>query len=180
MAKESLPLFPIERPASGKKYLTPVQAAYLAGIIDGEGYIGMQYKAFLSGRPGQRHRYKQYEYFVVLNMTDKVFMEGIAQMVPWGGGTVGRAQRTLIGRKKHSWRMKWSSNAAIEVCRAIAPYVRIKKPHVELVLQIADAKARAQGERKGPGLPYPQWIHELYMYAHKQFRILNQRGQDND
>lgn len=120
-------------------------AAYLAGLLDGEGCFSLT----LRDKPTRGHHYRRWEIAVTLVMTTREFMEEIALLVPWGGGTVGRNARTLVGRARPAWRMKWSGTAAVELCRAIQPYVRLKKKHVALILAIDVAKDLAQSERSG-------------------------------
>jgi hypothetical protein len=176
MANESLPLFVLPESSTGvQRKLTPTQAAYMAGLLDGEGYFSLT----LRDKPSKGYHYKRFEAIVSLTMTNKTYMEGIAALVPWGGGTVGLSNRRLKGRAKPAYRMKWSGTAAVQLCRAILPYIRLKKAHVELLLAVADAKERAQAERTGQGHAYPLWIVELQTAAMRTFRILNIRGQDN-
>ena|SRR5215468_2382544 len=176
MDTDILALFPFASVAKvQKKGLTPTQAAYMAGLLDGEGHFGMQRKLVTS----RGYRYKTFEAFVVLVMTNKVFMETIAALVPWGGGTVGRNSRVLHGRARPGYRMKWSSTAAVQLCRAILPYLRLKTPHAKLIIALADAKAGAQAERSGRGHAYPARIVQLQEAMFVAMRNLNKRGQDN-
>jgi len=177
MANESLPLFVLPEASQGaKKKLTSTQAAYLAGLLDGEGHFGMRW-----GTPVVKngHCYKRFEYFVALVMTNKAFMEKIAVMVPWGSGTIWNANRTLKGRARPAYKMKWSGTAAAELCRAMLPYLHLKRPHAELILKLADAKVAAQAERTRTAHAYPARIVQLEEVLFLAMRVLNKRGQDN-
>jgi len=155
-----------------RRFMGADEAAYFAGLLDGEGYFGLCRK----DKPSRGKHYVRYETFIVLTMTSKEFLEAMALMVPWGGGTVGRNARTQVGRAKPAWRVKWSGTAATEVCRAILPYIRLKRRHTELLLALATAKAVAQPERSGRGRAYPIWIVQMQDEMAAEFKRLNHRG----
>ncbi len=158
-----------------RRFLQPEQAAYLAGLLDGEGYFSISWRS----KPTRGYKYYRWEIRITVSTTTREFLEKVAKMVPWGGGTVGLTSRRLKGRAKPAWRISWSGNSAIEVCRAIHPYVLLKNRHVELILAVASAKAEAQSERTGMGHRYPQKIADLMRDTSSIFSVINRRGQNN-
>lgn len=180
MAYESLPLFPHAEPEKPHRGLTPTQAAYLAGLLDGEGHFGMQYVH--GGKIAHKAGYKYHQYFITLVMTNKPLLEAMAALVPWGKAGLQRGNYTLRGRAKPSWRIKWVGTIAARICRAIFPYVRLKKRHVELIIWLDNGKACAVKERPAGrgGSKYPAYIKDMHVKAHAEFRMLNARGQNNE
>lgn len=153
-------------------------AAYLAGLLDGEGYFGFNKRYKHRHGPGGA-KYFYYEARIVLTMSTKEFMEEIAAMIPWATGTVGRNERVLVGKQKPAYRSIWSGATAVEICRAIYPYARLKRRHIELFLGLEAAKKVAEPERSGQGHVYPLWIKEMEQKIHAEFALLNKRGQEN-
>lgn len=157
-------------------FMGTYDAAYLAGLLDGEGYF-----AFLKrDKPSKGYHYLRYEPMIVLAMTDREFVEEISKIVPWGGGTVGRCARQQVGRAKPAWRIKWSGTAAFEIAQAIKPFVRLKLQHVNLLLALATAKKLAQPERSGHGHAYPLWLVQFQDSIAAEFSRLNRRGVDDE
>jgi hypothetical protein len=103
-----------------------VDLAYAAGIIDGEGSIGITELA-----PGrQRRRSPQFRPYVAVCMTDPVVPLLLADMF---GGTV----HTYAGRKpgqkaSHHWRL--GAQRAAAACEALVPYLRVKHEQAALVV----------------------------------------------
>lgn len=174
-----LSLFPDVVPTQVVKGLKPTEAAYLAGLLDGEGHFGMQYVH--GGKIAHKAGYKYHQYFITLVMTDKPLLEAMVALVPWGKARLQRGNYTLRGRAKPSWRIKWVGTNAANICRAIFPYVRLKKRHAELIIWLDNGKACAVKERPAGrgGSKYPAYINDMHVRAHAEFRVLNQRGQDN-
>lgn len=179
MAYESLPLFPDDVPAPRSKRLKSIDAAYIAGLLDGEGYFGIQLVD--GGKVVHKPGYKYYRYFVVLVMTSKPFLETIRAIAPWGESAVTSAYQKLRGRARPSWKIRWTGRHAASLCRDILPYLRLKRRHAELIIWLDDAKAFAVKERPAGrgGSKYPAYIIDMHARARNEFRLLNARGQDN-
>lgn len=107
------------------------QAAYLAGLIDGEGYIGISIargnKAAQGSRGGESHRL-----CVTVRMTDRAPLEIAASWTGLGKVNV-KKQQSERHRVPYEW-IVWSRQAA-SVLLAIRPYLIVKAPQADLGIE---------------------------------------------
>ena len=109
------------------------ELAYVAGIIDGEGSIGIyQQKA-----RGYRSKVMR----VTVDNTDEWL---IRQLLMWFGGHINR-RSDHRGNRKDVWQWYVESKKAGNFLRLILPYVRMKRPQVELALQFQERKHPCRG-----------------------------------
>lgn len=98
--------------------------AYLAGILDGEGYISRRFQ-----RSGERRP----TFIVGITNTDMGLMEWLLGM----GGTLHRKKRGA-GKQCYEWNVR-SLRDAVAFLRAVEPYMRIKQEAARSVIAEADA-----------------------------------------
>jgi len=106
--------------------------AYFAGLIDGEGTVGI-YK-FSSGaiRP-----------IVKVNMTCEKTIIALHQHF---GGYMGVQKIESIPNRKPQWHWEVTFKKAVEVCKSIRPYLITKASNADLILA---HKPRSVGRQKG-------------------------------
>lgn len=119
--------------------MTNLQIAYLAGIIDGEGSIGLYSK-----RPSDKDRHYVTLQLSVVN-TSKPLMKWLSANVP-----VGNVGRKAGPKTNHKEIFHWtaSSSKAVEVLRLVLPYLVVKKAQAEVVIELWDFEQQ-NGVRPG-------------------------------
>ena len=163
-----------------------VDAAYLAGIIDGEGYIGikrMQPKNMKS---------VAYRARIQVRMTDEPAIKFLRDTL---GGMYYRERQSKKGRKI-LYCYQVSDRAAESVLWSVINYLRVKRKQAELVLEFRDLQRSASqyrtkiiGQRNFPNLygnrviqtrahsdKYVAKCHEFY----EQCKRLNRVGDGGD
>ncbi len=129
---------------NGGKSLTISEAdlAYTAGIIDGEGNIGIYPNTSHLTKAGKTvHRMR-----VRVTNTDEWLIHWLKENY---GGSIGVVDRgTLYGRNwKPAWWWTLSCNPALRFLKLILPYLRLKKPQAELAVRFQEGK---HGRGRGP------------------------------
>jgi len=114
--------------------------AYSAGIIDGEGNIGIYANTGKHGFPAFKMR-------VRVNNTDEWLIHWLKENF---GGSVGMVDR---GPKyNRNWKPSWwwtiSCRKAMLFLEMIFPYLRLKKPQAELAIKFQKAKSRERGRNR--------------------------------
>jgi hypothetical protein len=120
--------------------------AYIAGLVDGEGYIGFLKKKVQGWNPNHRIR-------VVITNTDVGIVRWLFDSIP--GSTVFFQDHC---RKKRIYRWNIQGTKAYEFLRVILPYLRIKKAQAELAIRfietrtlyVFDKTGRKWGEKRIP------------------------------
>lgn len=139
-------------------------AAYVAGLIDGEGTIGLNI-AYARGKgTGLPFRIR-----VALFNTNEDVLRFV--QAHFGGGMYARSRQPRDGAIKTvrpCWQLVWQSAAAERFLKQIEPYVIVKKPQLVVALAI---RARMAARLATHGQDH-SWI-EPYRARMKQ---LNQRG----
>jgi len=102
--------------------LRPDEAAYLAGLIDGEGSITLS----------RRYRSGQRQLAVSISNTEKELLNSVMQMIGAGKLTNKRRDSKL---HQQSYTYQISNRQALELLRQTAPFLRgYKRKRAELVL----------------------------------------------
>ena len=107
---------------------TETQKAYLAGLIDGEGHIGIT----MAMQRKDSVYWRTHSMIVTVANTHLETLAWVKSL--WLGTLVIRKQprQTIpIGN------LRWSSRQAVEVLKDIQPYSRIKSAQIELALQFS-------------------------------------------
>lgn len=111
--------------------MPPERAAYLAGLIDGEGHIGIS-RAFSNKAAAGLNGPCSYRLNVCVSMTD---FDPLNVLAEWTGvGVVSRKRTPANGTRAVRRWAAWSNQAAC-VLLTIQPFVLAKKPQVDLALE---------------------------------------------
>jgi hypothetical protein len=139
--------------------LSVEQAAWLAGFMDGEGYIGVGSKM----RGGRKY----YQGKIEIANTCLPVLEEIAALVN-GNCLIKEGHNNRSNpRAKQSYQL-WFNSAAIPcLLLQVLPYLRVKRVQAERMLEFCQIRGR---ERQRPA---PTEAYERY-YA--LFKTLNKRG----
>lgn len=101
--------------------------AYIAGIIDGEGYIGVHVRLTSKGNLEFRPR-------VAVAMTERQAIDLIR------GTLGGRPFVEHKNRKRPLAGLRWSCQQAAEVCRMLLPWLKVKKNQARLLMRLAELR----------------------------------------
>jgi hypothetical protein len=113
--------------------MTEVEAAYIAGLFDGEGCIS--YKQYMRKRTNNKKAYPTWQIRLEMAMTDKSVLLWVREVL--GVGTVGEKRYKTpyaVGWKKQ-WRWRCTHRDAFYVCCAIWPFVHVKMEGVQKIIE---------------------------------------------
>lgn len=150
---------------------TPLELAYAAGLMDGEGTFGITEIKPGGTRPNGKQCRKsvQHRIYVAVTMTE-------VSAVTWMYATFGGHFQHLPSRNpKHKETFRWSAASleAAEFAEVVAPYLKVKQQQAELVAKFY--RERMQGNFQGnTGVPEDELA--LRRAAHAHMKTLNQRG----
>lgn len=142
--------------------LTTAQAAYLAGLIDGEGHITI----IKSKRSGGQHKGNHYVWArMSIGITHPIITEIQADYA------FGNICRIKTRNPKHKDLISWyiSANEMRAVLPQLLPYLRVRKQQAELML-----KYLALATRRDRTQQYRDDVDAV----HEKIRDLNKRGVD--
>lgn len=145
--------------------LSKTQAAYIAGVIDGDGYIGLSKKRTLDQRSGYSYRP-----VVSVSNTKVELLFWLEQIT--GVGSICAMKRSNLAHKQAFIWQTWSQRAA-DILRLILPYLILKKKQAELMVSYTEKHGGSN--RKGiNGLTRAQ--HTDQARFHARMAKLNKRG----
>lgn len=131
------------------KRMSQPEKAYLAGLIDGEGYVGVT-RALTSKSAKGCKRGAAYRTMLAVRMTDRGPLDFAARVTGLGKVISARIPK---GGKRTPWTwVLWSKQAA-SVLSAIRPYLLVKGPGADVALEF-QAAMRMPG---GFGLKDDEW-----------------------
>ena len=107
--------------------------AYTAGIVDGEGWIGI----LLNKSKGRKPYYLMR---VVVANTN----EWLIQWLKFGFGGYAYCRQSKANNTEPIWEWIITANKALEFLKLIYPYLHLKKPQAEIAIKF-------QGSRRGVG-----------------------------
>lgn len=113
--------------------------AYAAGMVDGEGHIGINV-CRQRGEGNMRHILR-----VTVTNTHRPLLDWLKERF---GGTVIEDHKKVVGPKLRVWTWHSRSLAAYEFLRAIRPYVIVKREQVRLAIEFREKCIT--GARLGP------------------------------
>ena len=118
-------------------------AAYLAGLFDGEGCI--TYKQKMKQRRPVEKAYPTWDIRMEINMTHQSVIRLIHEMT--GVGTVAKKPpgKGQLG-KKMQWRWRCGYRDAYYVCRNIAPHSHVKLDKVQKIIDHYSDKKMMNGK----------------------------------
>ena len=107
--------------------MTETERAYIAGILDGEGHMSIQYQLYGPNKPGGH-----YKAVMAITGTHRGMLEWVQERV--GGKIYAKSQGTEDGRQKPHYqlvinRKEWF----LAMLDAVEPYLIIKKRHAAVM-----------------------------------------------
>jgi hypothetical protein len=149
--------------------MTPTQAAYIAGIIDGKGSICLSLR---KGRVGVNGG-QVYRLNVGVTNTDTRMLDYLLSTTGLGN-VIGRRTVEADHQRNRKNGPRWSlwSQQARQLLEAIEPYLVIKREWALLGIEFTTVTHRQTGGRSG--LTDEQWEYRRSMYA--KFKKLSLRG----
>ena len=151
---------------SGRKH-TPIELAYLAGFLDGEGYFGMYWKKYPNpNMEGKRYLCKVLSF----SSTNRATIEYILSRLVYEMNS----DKKISIRKAHdnvreSYFVRYSANKALFIIRKIFPYLITKAQAAELILNCPKMKSSRDGKSR---------LRQI-VYA-KKCRLETRRGKGKD
>ena len=142
--------------------LTDIDAAYIAGLVDGEGCLSIVRQKNSNCRGGFAYRCG----FRIASSNQGI-MEWLSEAI--GAGCV-KSHQPKMRNSKRQWSLDLWSDDASELTMRLLPYLRIKRPNAELLLAFQNALT----QRVGVPLTDAEIAFREECY-HKS-RALNQRG----
>lgn len=145
--------------------MVPVE--YLAGFVDGEGYLGL-------AKIPRRSRSTEYCLRVSLHNTNRRVLSQIQRS--WGGVLVS------VGQAKRAWKpayaLVWTNALAALLLHEIAPYLKVKFEQAAALLDFHRRVTRLPRARdsKGRLLPMSQEEVQLREAFYQNLRRMNMRG----
>lgn len=155
--------------------MSKLTAAYLAGFIDGEGYLGLiRYKK----KNGRREDF--YEAALKVASTDRKIIEWLKNSF---GGSI--SEREMGGNSKKAFCWEVRGKMVVPIIDKIFPYLKIKKPQAELLKRYRKtiekpsysfvSRVANNGGRFISKTLKPE-IVEYRLSLYSQIKTLNQRG----
>lgn len=146
---------------SSGKVLSPAEAGYLAGFVDGEGSLTI-------GRARKPEHRSGYTYIAIMTVssTDLDALYRIVALA--GGGKIQMQDKRSNPLHRPLYRILWTSGQIRHLLPQVQPYLQIKQRQAELLLEFMDSKVfgrRATAE---------SWQRQEALRA--QIRTLNKRG----
>jgi hypothetical protein len=140
-----------------------VDLAYAAGIMDGEGTIGIT-----EYRPdGKRRKTPDFRPYVGVIMTDPVVPNWLART--FSVGSVNHyAGRQANHKPTYSWRL--GNRQALDFCRVLLPHLKIKQAQAALLVEFYERLNFAGGYRVSA-----EAITARQEFV-KRIKVLNKRG----
>lgn len=141
--------------------------AYVAGVIDSDGYIGINRTGSTHTLRVKRHWSPRFQVEVVVTNTCKEVLEWLAS--EFGGSIMLR--KAVKPHHKATYRWKVGDLLASQLVEQVLPYLRIKPRQAEILLQFAELKRTANKHGKGARLSEEKLAQ--YEAIHQRFKALN-------
>ena len=122
------------------KELSLIDRAYLAGIIDGEGCISVR-----RAKPNKFEKSPRYFATVTVGNTSRPLIERLFEAFSGGSVTYRFATKT----KKACWLWSVRSANALNVVRAVRPYLLVKREQADLLVKFVEGFESFKGGRRG-------------------------------
>lgn len=141
-------------------------AAYAAGLVDGEGYIGIHSRQRAGGL-------RYYSGRITVGMTEPALPALEEIRAEWGGSLTKNREETE--RWAAAWAWSLQGREAVGVCRLLMPYLRVKRQQAAIVIAMEEFKASLPTHRGG----LPMWSEDAARTC-EMFKVriheLNTRG----
>jgi len=115
--------------------MTEIEAAYIAGLFDGEGCV--TYKKYMKKRTKKEKAYSTWSIELEISMTDQSIIRWLHEVLKVGSVSKKPPHKTSMGRKMQ-WRWRCSYRDAYYVCLLIWPFAHIKLPKIDKILKHYD------------------------------------------
>jgi hypothetical protein len=145
------------------KVMSATEAAYMAGMVDGEGSVTLIKAAWKRNRAGF-----QFQPLLTIANTFRPVLERLVEMC--GNGRIVATYNTKHAAHKVGYRVVFTSNQIRHVLPQLVPYLVIKKRQAELLIEYL-------GEWR-KGLHITDESYRRGEDFRQQLRALNQRGND--
>ena len=120
--------------------------AYIAGLFHGEGCI--QYKQYMRKRKHNKKAYPTWSIKMEVAMTDKSVLIWMCEVLGVGTVTEKKYKTAYTVGWKKQWRWRCSHQQAYYVARLIWPYVHVKLPGVQKIIDhYADRKLKVMNSK---------------------------------
>ncbi len=146
----------IEREKIAYKKIPEKIKSYIAGIIDGEGYIHVNYSK----------KNRNYIGGVYIRNTDKRLLEFVVKHL---GGKF-KLQKASKPTYKDSYVWECFGRKASSICKEILPYLVLKHRHAEILIKFVDTFEDKQHYKLS------KEVHNYRRMLARKIKILNKRG----
>jgi len=157
--------------------------AYLAGIVDGEGYVTIKRSGTLHEYKDKSYCYKAYSPVIAIAMTDQKFIVWMKEITNIKGQLWVR--KFPNPRWRPSYTLSFHGANAIQLAKNILPYSRIKKPQLEILMKYPIGDHRRSQRLKRDNLYWE--MREVNLQSRHQQRLseetlkhLNSRKQQSE
>ena len=113
--------------------MTETEAAYIAGLFDGEGCIS--YKQYMRKRSHNKKAYPTWQIRLEMSMTDKSVLQWVHETLGVGTVNVKRYKTPYAVGWKKQWRWRCTHREAFYVCCLIWPWSHVKLPEIQKIIQ---------------------------------------------
>jgi len=143
--------------SKGVRTLKPEEASYIAGFIDGEGWIGLMLK-----KEPVRKR-KRMQPIIHVSNTNKSCLLWLRDTIGYGS-TVNHNLRRAKSKHKRAYRyVMLNKKQILKLLGQLLPYLRLKRKQAKLVMRFCQRKNRST-------------LTESDYVLYRKLRKLNQRG----
>lgn len=119
--------------------------AYLAGIVDADGHVALHAGRKLS--PEQRRISTRYQGEIVVTNTDRPLIDLLVET--FGGHVFTRKKVEAHHKTTYSW--KATDWVAVEVAKALLPYLFVKKGQAEIIIEFYEQRGVTPTRWRRPG-----------------------------
>ena len=143
---------------------TERQLAYMAGIVDGEGYVA------LAGKRRDRNYYG-YPLISIASTSDDL----IAWITTHFPTSIKIYDRAVTAHTKASRMVRWLGKPAVALLMELQPYLIVKTKQAALVIASAEINQLGKSRR---GSRVPEWLIHRRIQIQQHLDMLNGRGND--
>ena len=113
--------------------ISETDAAYIAGLFDGEGSVS--YKQYMRKKPHNKKAYPIWQIRMEISMTDKSVLTWLHLVLGVGTLNIKKYKSDYTKGWKKQWRWRCSSRDAYYVCLLIQPYAHTKVVDINKIIK---------------------------------------------
>lgn len=147
--------------------MTSHEAAYLAGVVDGEGHLGIQRIPPKHGGSTPKFYFR-----AKITNTNLAWLEGIQV---WIGGRIGRMDSLKRKNRRPCYDLALNGVEAQTMLSRVLPYLRLKQEHAQIVMRFLDAAQRRRDTNQPSRPSDPAVVAELQA-LYEELKSKNLRG----